>query len=268
METELQTLRKEIDELRNENIALHNELVKQNKILFEQVISIGKELANQQNGLYQAIRFFNSQNLQNHLIRFAGIQTAEFIAAHMNKVKSFNDKKSYLQNVLNHSQSISGGGIYLEFGVYKGETVNIIAETVPEKIIYGFDSFEGLPEDWREGFGKGGFNLNGNLPKVNKNVRLIKGWFNETLPGFVKAHPEPCAFIHVDCDLYSSTKTIFDNLKNQIVSGTVIAFDEYFNYPGWQQGEYKAFMEFVEENNLEFEYVARTEHEQVAVKIK
>ena len=129
-----------------------------------------------------------------------------------------------------------------------------------------------MPEDWRGDsrfdLQKGAFNLNGKLPKVNKNVRLIKGWFNETLPEFVKAHPEPCAFIHVDCDLYSSTKTIFDNLKNQIVSGTVIAFDEYFNYTGWQEGEYKAFMEFIEGNHLEFEYIARTEHEQVAVKIK
>ena len=109
METELQTLRKEIDELRNENIALHNELVKQNKILFEQVISVGKELANQQKILHQAIRFFNSQNLQNHLIRFAGTQTAEFISENMNKVKSFNDKKIYLQHVLDHSKNISGG---------------------------------------------------------------------------------------------------------------------------------------------------------------
>ena len=143
---------------------------------------------------------------------------------------------------------------------------------MPDKIIYGFDSFEGLPEDWRYDprldLLKGAFNMKGILPQINPNVRLIKGWFNETLPEFVKAHPEACTFIHVDCDLYSSTKTIFDNLKNQIVSGTVIAFDEYFNYPGWQQGEYKAFMELVEENNFEFDYVARTEHEQVAVKIR
>ena len=271
-QNELQALHKEIDDLRNENIALHNELVKQNKILFEQIISVGKELAKQQNDLQQAIRFFNSQTLQNHLIRLAGMQTAEFIAQNMNTTKIFNDKKDYLKYVLNHSQSISGGGIYLEFGVYKGETVNLIAAAVPDKIVYGVDSFEGLPETWRYdlrfNLQKGAFNLNGNFPQVNENVRLVKGWFNETLPEFVKAHPEPCAFIHDDCDLYSSTKTIFDNLKNQIVSGTVIAFDEYFGYPCWADGEYKAFMELIEENNLEFEYIARTNGMQVAVKIK
>ena len=156
----------------------------------------------------------------------------------------------------------------MEFGVYEGKTINIISSTVPDKIVYGFDSFEGLPEDWRTGFDKATFDRNGKMPQVNSNVRLVKGWFNETLPAFVKEHTEPCAFIHVDCDLYSSTKTIFDNLKDQIVSGTVIAFDEYFNYPGWQEGEYKAFMELVVEKGFEFEYIARTDIEQVAVKIK
>ena len=154
-----------------------------------------------------------------------------------------------------------------EFGVFKGTSINFIATNKPNEIIYGFDSFEGLPEDWTVASPKGTFSNHGKLPQVKENVRLIKGWFNETLPEFVKAHPKPCAFIHVDCDLYSSTKTIFAELKNQIVSGTVIAFDEYFNYPGWQEGEYKAFMEFVAENNLEFEYIARTDFEQVAVKI-
>lgn len=156
----------------------------------------------------------------------------------------------------------------MEFGVYKGNSINILSGTKPDKIFYGFDSFEGLPETWKSSNLKGHFTLNGNLPKVNENVRLIKGWFNETLPEFIKEHPEPCAFIHVDCDLYSSTKTIFDNLKNQIVSGTVIAFDEYFNYPTWQEHEYKVFMEFIAWSGLDFEYIARTNSHQVAVKIK
>lgn len=156
----------------------------------------------------------------------------------------------------------------MEFGVFAGNSINLLSAIKPDKIFYGFDSFKGLPEMWRDGFDKAAFNRDGNLPQVNENVRLVKGWFNETLPAFVKEHPEKCAFIHIDCDLYSSTKTIFEMLKNQIVSGTVITFDEYFNYPGWQEGEYKAFMEFIAWSGLEFEYIARTNHEQVAVKIK
>lgn len=117
METELQTLRREIDELRNENIALHNELVKQNKILFEQVISVGKELANHQNHLQHVIEFFGGactvghDNLRIHLQRLAGKQTADFITKNMVAVKSFDNRISHLKYVVNKSD-ISGGGIF------------------------------------------------------------------------------------------------------------------------------------------------------------
>jgi hypothetical protein len=76
------------------------------------------------------------------------------------------------------------------------------------------------------------------------------------------------AFLHVDADLYSSTRTIFELLGDGIVAGTVIAFDEFFNYPGWCEGEYKAFMEFCQERSTEVRYLgfARRD-EQVAAKI-
>ena len=67
--------------------------------------------------------------------------------------------------------------------------------------------------------------------------------------------------------MYSSTRTIFELLKDKIVSGTVIVFDEYFNYPDWENGEYKAFNEFIKENNLNFEYIGYTMIEQCAIKL-
>jgi len=273
---ELQALRQELDALRKENIALYRELTKQNETLSNalltfrtQCISAFKEVYQHQLNTNKIILLLNDNcvhdNLNKYLNRLAGMQSAEFILDNMSKVKSFNNRNEYLKYVLTRLELTDS---YLEFGVYKGDSINFIASTLPDKIIYGFDSFEGLPEDWRYDLQKGGFDMNGNLPQVNANVRLIKGWFNETLPEFVKAHPEQCAFIHIDCDLYSSTKTVLDTLKNQIGAGTVIAFDEYFNYPGWQEGEYKAFMEFIACNGLEFEYIARTNIAQVAVKIK
>jgi len=59
---------------------------------------------------------------------------------------------------------------------------------------------------------------------------------------------------HIDCDLYSSTKTVFDWLKPRIRAGTIV-FDEYFNYPNWHQHEFKAFKEFVEECHVKYEYL-------------
>ena len=146
--------------------------------------------------------------------------------------------------------------LWLEFGVFSGRTINYISNFTSEKV-YGFDSFEGLPENWREGIDKGRFNMNGNLPQVNNNVELVKGWFNETLPDFIKTQNKKVSFIHMDADLYSSTKCIFDNLKDYIDVDCIIVFDELLNYPGFdgETGELKAFYEFVTENNVEYDWI-------------
>ena len=106
------------DDFRNENVYLHNELVKQNKILCEEIISLReqnlsllKELANHHQILGNAINFYNGQRLSNYLVRLAGMQTADFIVNNMNKVKSFDDKGNYMRYVLNHIKSALGGGI-------------------------------------------------------------------------------------------------------------------------------------------------------------
>ena len=158
-------------------------------------------------------------------------------------------------------------GLFLEFGVYRGGTLNYMSNLKKDQIFYGFDSFEGLPEFWQPGFVKGQFNLNGELPTVNDNVKLIKGWFNESLPTFCKENNEDVAFLHIDCDLYSSTKIIFDNLKDRIKPGTVITFDEYFNYYAWKEHEYKAFQEFVKEKNVKYKYISSNSYTSCSVKI-
>jgi hypothetical protein len=59
------------------------------------------------------------------------------------------------------------------------------------------------------------------------------------------------SLLHVDCDLYWSTKCILDLLTDRIASGTVIVFDEFWNYPGWQDHEVKAFDEFKAKTGLD-----------------
>lgn len=160
-------------------------------------------------------------------------------------------------------------GLCLEFGTYRGDSINLLAKLQPQRHFYAFDSFIGLPETWTTGSRKGAFNMEGRLPKVRKNVTLIKGFFDQTLPAFVKEHAgQQVAMIHNDSDLYSSTVTIFDELRNMIVSGTIICFDEYYNYSEWEEGEYKAFMEFTEKYHIQFEYIGYIRMgSQVAVKI-
>ena len=75
--------------------------------------------------------------------------------------------------------------------------------------------------------------------------------------------------VHVDSDLYSSATTILTALVHWLVPGTVIVFDEYFNFPAWELHEYKAFREFVTAHQVAYDYLGFTRREgAVAVKIR
>lgn len=137
-------------------------------------------------------------------------------------------------------------GLYMEFGVANGRSIKVIRDIVSaDKIVYGFDSELGLPEAWND-CQVGTFN-GSKMPESTENLKFISGWFEDTLPSFPK---RTVAFMHVDSDVYSSAKTIFNNFKDYIVPGTVIVFDEYFNYPTYKDHEVKAFREFLDETTL------------------
>ena len=76
------------------------------------------------------------------------------------------------------------------------------------------------------------------------------------------------AFLHIDSDLYSSASYVLDRLRDRIRPGTIILFDEYFNFPGWQQDEFRAWQEFVDCNHVRYEYIGMvTRHQKVAVRV-
>ncbi len=163
-------------------------------------------------------------------------------------------------------------GYWMEFGVHSGETINFISHRMPEKMIYGFDSFKGLPEDWIHGFPKGTFNMNGELPEVRQNVELVVGLFEQALPKFLFSRKivdsiygeEKVAFLHIDSDLYSSAKYVLHTLRDRIGSGTVIVFDEMINIPEYEKHEFRAFNEFLEKSELKAHVLCHTNYEQVA----
>ena len=145
-------------------------------------------------------------------------------------------------------------GLWAEFGVYSGETLKILTNINLKGTVYGFDSFEGLPEDWNSDNPKGKFNTKGNPPFIpSPQMELVKGWFEDTIPKFIKdQHPLNIDFLHLDADLYSSTKCVFDNFKPYFKGKVIINFDEFFGYDGWENHEYLAFKEFVNDmgNNI------------------
>lgn len=152
-------------------------------------------------------------------------------------------------------EQASVDGLSLEFGTRYGVSARWIAEAQPDRTLHGFDSFQGLPEKWHDQPSQL-YSTHGELPEVPASVHLHVGLFDATLGPFAQAHPGPIRFLHVDCDLYSSTRAIFDALAGRIVPGTIIVFDEYLVNDRWREDEYKAFQECVARCGWSYEYLA------------
>jgi hypothetical protein len=187
--------------------------------------------------------------------RRAAVETHDFIDSEMPHAMFNVDQFAVVES--KREEMFELGGLILDLGVYKGGSTRALARIYPNEVIHGFDSFEGLPEDWAH-VPKGSFGeIKGVLPDMPDNVRLYKGWFDDTLPvWFSQNKDRPISILRVDCDIYSSTKTIFNELKPLIKSGTWIVFDELIGYRGWKDHEHKAFMEFINETGFGYEYVA------------
>ena len=175
--------------------------------------------------------------------------TLQYIKEHMTDAPYFEKHDKLVAYALSQ---VDKPGLYLEFGVGRGKSMRWIAPRVAGTV-HGFDSFEGIPEHWN-GNPIGAF-AQKKLPKVPANVEFHVGLFGDTLPEFMKNHPGPIAFLHVDCDLYSSTVTILGHLGPRLQPGAIVLFDEYYNFHRWRQHEFKAFQEFVERSGVRYEYI-------------
>jgi Methyltransferase domain len=121
--------------------------------------------------------------------------------------------------------------LYLEFGVYAGRSMRWWSQHLPQQgaNLIGFDSFEGLPEDWRPGFSAGQF-ATGQPPRIDdQRVSFQVGWFDDTLPKFqVPDHDQ--LIINIDSDLYSSAATVLQWAEPYFQPGTLIYFDEFADH--------------------------------------
>lgn len=149
----------------------------------------------------------------------------------------------------------AGDGLTLECGVYFGRSLRLIAER-SDGAVHGFDSFQGLPEAWSALERAGAYSTAGRLPAVARHVELHPGWFEDTLPPFFAAHSGPIRLLHIDCDLYSSTRTVLEAADDRLVPGSVLVFDDFLGYPGYEQHELRAFEEFVSARGIGWELVA------------
>jgi hypothetical protein len=140
--------------------------------------------------------------------------------------------------------------LYLEFGVYKGDATRLWSELLqhPDTLLHGFDSFEGLPEEWTPGRPKGTFSTHGEIPCISdQRVTFFRGWFEHTLLSY-EPPPRPVVVLNLDADLYSSTIFVLRKLRALMRPGTYLYFDE-FSSLGHEE---RAFREFVEESGMRF----------------
>lgn len=213
--------------------------------------------------LIRAIAYLRRRTEHYHVLeeltRRTAADQADFIEKNMMGALAIESRPRLWDYALS---KVSLDGLYAEFGVFNGSSINYLARKASAIrkrpiVVYGFDSFIGLQEDWSGSeHGRGAFSLGGKLPKVDRNVTLVKGWFNETLPAFLEKNPGPAAFLHIDSDTYEAAHTLFSLLKDRIVPGTIIVMDDYFGYRGWRDNEHKAWNEFVASSGITFEYLA------------
>ena len=139
-------------------------------------------------------------------------------------------KTAYFEAVYNHLPS-DKPLLFVEFGCYKGKSIRKWAQMDqhPDSRFVGFDSFVGLPQQWRHR-PAGHFNRAGEIPEIDDpRVTFVKGWFNETLPDWLgdnEFSDEATTLIHIDADLYSSCSYILTSLHN-VLPCYYVMFDEY-----------------------------------------
>jgi len=62
------------------------------------------------------------------------------------------------------------------------------------------------------------------LAKVSNQVKLEKGFFNDTLPSYSS---NKFCFVHIDCDLYEPYKVCLEFFYSRVSKNGIILFDEY-----------------------------------------
>ncbi len=168
---------------------------------------------------------------------------------------SFDDRAKMYAYI--HQLCVGGDAMdYLEFGVFQGESIRqwVGLNRSEESRFFGFDSFEGLPENWRQGQPAGHFNVDGALPQIpDPRVTFVKGWFDKTVPAFARDFSAKNRLVlHLDADLYGSTMLPLLHFSRFMAKGTLLIFDEFYD----REHEFKALMDWQRIYRNDFRIVA------------
>ncbi len=170
---------------------------------------------------------------------------------------------------LTKQQSPEALGDYLEFGVCHGTSLacmhHVLTDLGYDHVrLFGFDSFEGLPEtadrdddgQWYSGQFNSDYQWTQSRLTADgvdwTRTHLFKGWFSETLTEDIieEYQIEKASIVMIDCDMYLSAKEALDFCAPLIQDQAIILFDDWNtgNLAQKNMGEKRAFDEFLEEN--------------------
>lgn len=190
---------------------------------------------------------------------------------------TYHNLTEFRKKQVNQNKEFLSKKLFLEFGVFKGNSIleyySAYQENEIDPFFFGFDAFQGLPEEnldphtpWKTG----DFNLDGviNPNLLNKDgMEIIPGWFNQTLnkSTLKKFKNKKAGLVHIDCDIYTSTIEVLEFLvtNDLFVDGTLVVYDDW---GAWKQAqlqenqeydvaEGRAHKEICEKYGLNFEFV-------------
>ncbi|RYD57051.1 MAG: class I SAM-dependent methyltransferase [Sphingobacteriales bacterium] len=167
-------------------------------------------------------------------------------------VRTYSDREKLYSHVSKLIDLQNRAIQYYEFGVASGASFRwwLKENKNPASEFYGFDTFEGLPEDWH--FYKKG-DMSFGIPQVDdERAHFFKGLFQDTVPGFIREttpHNNAVKVLHMDADLYSSTLYVLTYFAPYLNEGDVIFFDE-FNVPNH---EFAAWNDFVRSYYVQYD---------------
>jgi hypothetical protein len=146
--------------------------------------------------------------------------------------------------VIDHAlQNLAVGGDILEFGVFQGAVTRYIFPRAANRQYHAFDSFRGVPKAMSLTVARHSFSLDGLVPDLPGGVIVHDGWFSDTLPVYRRNYMAPVALAYIDCDLYESVETVLAKIQDRLVPGSILIFDDWYNFPNWERHSYRALKE-------------------------
>jgi len=185
----------------------------------------------------------------------AASTSVDWLYAHADRVPAYRNRPELLEAVL---PLIPANGDLAEFGVFKGAVTWFVRPRFPDRTYHAFDSWQGVPESMGLAVDKFGFSLDGRVPDLPPATTIHTGWFEDTLPKWRAQCDASIAFAYIDCDLYESVRTVLEAIADRLRPGSIVIFDDWFNFPNWQAHSFRAAHEWTERHGLTLEPIGLT----------